>query len=505
MSDVRCEHTRVEMNATDLKSIAVSGLSENNVSTTLTNEHCPLMRNLSSADADEMITKRTMETETHDLSSPRETKRRRSLSDECRVDLRVHGGASVTRNEDKEKKRKVVRVMRKDMITGEWVLYVSGGFEDKPRQLKHKKSVGIKVGSEPAYLDACPFCARSPDASKDDKCPRVGDVLRYDVKGGWKSDWSVAGSCGTWLLRCVRNIFPAFVLPRDYYAADGWPHGFFEDSGSTNESNDSAVDSLYIQVTATGICEVIIEYPTHNMCMGNCPSSFPVKLLLECMVRRCRALRRERNLRYVSLFKQHKCGSIVHAHSQIISAPFTPSNIKTRLLRSQYIHDKYKCCITCRTLVQDPLCEIGCERFVLASLHFVVSVPYAASVGHTLEIAPRRHCCDILSLTDTELEDLARVVQTCAKFYYECLDDVPYNFAVFTCPNQFRDAKEKSLYERVFHWTAMFCPYRKSGPDGYRVGTHIKSCSMLPEDSARIFREWLKTKAHGQEKAQAHD
>jgi len=206
-------------------------------------------------------------------------------------------------------------------------------------------------------------------------------------------------------------------------------------------------------------------------------------------------LRESECVKYISYFKQHKCGSLVHAHSQIISTPVVPSFVDNLAMRAHNFHDYYNACAVCRTMIINPTGRgrnfIAQERLVFESEHFVVSVPFAARSRHRLLIAPRRHDKDFLSLSEAEAQDFARVLQKCCKLYYCNLDDVAWNLAIYTCPVRMDPGHEANMYEHAFHWHAALYPRRTEGAPGFKLATDIAENSQLPEDDAAEMRKCI--------------
>ena len=141
-----------------------------------------------------------------------------------------------------------------------------------------------------------------------------------------------------------------------------------------------------------GHSEVIVETPHHNVTMA-ISSVEQVKLTVEAMIMRGKALRSSSCARHVTFFKQHKCGSILHAHSQLITTPFVPSNIRRQCVLAREYHEKHKECAACRFSFAIPTNEEAKKRLVFQTKHFVVTVPFAAIESKEI-IAPRRRSCD---------------------------------------------------------------------------------------------------------------
>jgi len=387
--------------------------------------------------------------------------------------------------------------MRQDVLTGKWALY-NGGVSriSKPMQVKRQKRTEMpRVGDEPESLEGCPFCAGDVSSNLESvskACPRLGDVLRYeDQKGKIEAveDWSLAGSTGnTWRVRVVRNLFPSLCLPRSFYIYDGCNEGFQADHG--DEMNPHRDNPWYREVSAVGYNEIIIETPRHNSCLA-LENETNVSLLIRAMLRRGNRLRMQSNVKYITFFKQHKCGSLIHSHTQVITTPCVPHILDNIATRAHHFHKRYSKCCVCSILVEGPLSNtMASERLVFASKHFVVAVPFAAREPHRMLIAPRRHDKHFLNLLDEEAVDLANVLRRATALYYHFLDDAPFHLAWFTCPVHL-DSREAELYDEAFHWYMGLYPRLKTRVRGLQSATDIAENELLPEDNAAQLRRWL--------------
>jgi len=324
------------------------------------------------------------------------------------------------------KSRQPIRFSRQDALTGKWVHYnIGSGQQLKPREVFRAPEVPrLRIGDEEPHSSTCPFCSPS----------EAGDILRFEGKERrLVTDWSVAGVNGVpWQLRVVRNLYPTMSVPRECYAKDGYSGGFVTDHG--NEINPNTTHPWYKQVSSVGMNEVIIETPLHNMCIP-IESVENIALTLHAVVLRGKAIWSIEGVKYITVFKQHKCGSLVHAHTQIITTPFVPGPVKLRLQRAKEFHKQYACCPGCQILVSGPLgTDLARERLVVASDWFVATVPFASRSQYRVYIAPRRHSPNFFGITDEEIADLANVLRQVLRVYYHFLNDCPYNLAIWTCP-----------------------------------------------------------------------
>lgn len=413
--------------------------------------------------------------------------------------------------------------IRQDILTGKWAHFQLGtGNEKKPRQTESKsKQVPMRpIHEEPEQLDGCPFCAshvpEAADVLRFEKIPNgegesqgtetmlMANFWKYDayetlmVAGHQlKNDWSRPNG-RPWQVRVVRNIYPSMSVPREYYD-DGCDTGFLDDRAG-NMINPGVGHPLYLQVPGVGFNDVVIETPLHNMCAA-LEQEECIALALRAIVIRGQQLLSNPLVGYVTVFKQHKCGSIVHAHWQIITTPFVPSSVDVQLIRAARLKQRFGLCVGCQVLVSAPTgTDLASERLVLETEHFVVSAPFACRERWRLYLAPKRHSPDFFQILPLELEDLAHVLKRVLQMYYFKLDDCPFNIAVWTRPScetqrsswfhKFRLCGGSESYN-YFHWYIGFYPRGKAVPQGFKNATDIAPMKNLPEDDAMIMRQWL--------------
>ena len=345
------------------------------------------------------------------------------------------------------------------------------------------------IGDLPASMAGCPFCQgdRTSDLEECWTPANTGDCLRFvgppGVPGAClREDFSKAGETSeAWALRICRNIFPVMSVPKGDFVDDGNPRGFVQDQGSL--INACPEHPWYLQLAATGYNEVIVESPKHNWCIPIVPL-VQVEYLINGILHRGRQLRGKPDVKYVTVFKQHKCGSLFHAHSQIISTPFVPELIELLATRAFLFQQHYHKCSVCSSLVDGPAGEtLASERLVFQSQHFVVSVPFASRSPYRLLIAPKRHAADFFDISDEEAADLAHTLRRALSLYYHKLDDTAYNLAIFTCPVNLA-AAEQLMYTDS-HWYLALYPREKWGASGFgKVSAIIVIVSFLTLETA---------------------
>src|SRR4051794_8491101 len=112
---------------------------------------------------------------------------------------------------------------------------------------------------------------------------------------------------GRWRARIIENAFPALKRIA--------PHPIEEQA-----------------LPAQGRHEVIIETPRHDHDLADM-SAVQYKAVIEITLARMRQLTREREVASLFIFRNHGAGagsSLVHAHGQLLTLPFVPSEMARR-------------------------------------------------------------------------------------------------------------------------------------------------------------------------------
>lgn len=325
--------------------------------------------------------------------------------------------------------------LRQSPLTREWVILAP----DRGRRPEEwARASREPTHARPAFKETCPFCPGHPDRTS-------GETARREGPG--------------WVVRSVPNLYPA-VHP-------GSPP-------------DRQGDLFHHHMPAVGTHEVILESERHDTTLALQPL-VEVEAVVEVWRERCRHLRSLPETEHVSLFKNHgpRGGtSLEHPHSQVVSLPVTPWQVRTRMEEAMRFHNDHGACIYCRMLAveRDEAVRLVCE-----GEHFTAFVPYAAFSPFSLWIFPHRHGCGFTDHREAELPDLARVLRDALARLYHGLGDPDYNVV-------FRVAGRDYSSVPFFHWYVAIVP-RLGHAAGFELGTGMFINPSLPEDDARFLRE----------------
>jgi len=321
--------------------------------------------------------------------------------------------------------KKIVHEIRWNPLISQWVI-VAGHRGRRPWRPEEK---GLK----------CPFCPGSPE-TKD---------------------------YGEWDILVLPNKYPALKPspPKPTYPALG----------------------LFRARKAIGVCEVLIETPSHEGDL--CDLSLEhMRKVIDFFAKEYERLSNLNYIKYVAEFrnKGKEIGvSLTHPHSQIYALPFIPPRIKEEL-RSfrKYMREKRKC-LLCDVLKRE--ISEG-KRVIYENKYFVVLLPYYAMWPYEIHVYPRNHVGSLAELSVEERLYLADALRVVTATYNSLFNrDMPYIMVFHQKPS---DGKN---YEYYHMHVEFYQPYREMDKLKYAAGIEwgfwIFTYDGVPEEKALELRE----------------
>jgi UDPglucose--hexose-1-phosphate uridylyltransferase len=233
----------------------------------------------------------------------------------------------------------------------------------------------------------------------------------------------------------------------------------------------------------------VIEGPDHGASWDTLPSERVERVL--CMYReRIVDLYRDPQIRAVMVIRHEPTPGAgpIHPISRIIGVPIIFDDIRDELAAARH-HFAYKQrCLQCDILRQ----ELGDGiRVVLETQHFLAYTPYASRRPFETWLVPVTHRHRFESSSDSELADLARMLQGTFKRLHAIQPGTPLDLVVHTAPNErvrLRDDEWRTLSED-FHWHIEIRPDRpaRESAGGFAVNP------VPPEVAAKELREAIGT------------
>jgi galactose-1-phosphate uridylyltransferase len=238
------------------------------------------------------------------------------------------------------------RVLRVSSLSDHVTLYVAGGKHKKPTQYSSARACP-RAAEQPCLTEKCPFCPGNESNTPP-------SILSYDQDGEEQS-LSTPPAHLRWQVRVFPNIFPMLICPLPFYgerhreALQSIPHSVVAQGLHANHkvSVDANCAAL-LQVDAIGVSEVIVESPIHNALLA-LQEPGKIRLLLKALVTRGKIVAKQPWAKQLLMFKQYgplSGGSLVHPHTQLVSLPVLPPQIKSRIEYSVTFKAAHgRCCV----------------------------------------------------------------------------------------------------------------------------------------------------------------
>lgn len=327
--------------------------------------------------------------------------------------------------------------LRKDPITGCWVIIASGRAK-RPRQLGPSK--------HSSQAEPCPFCAGNETMTP----PEV-----------WaeRQNQSIENGPG-WTARVVPNKYPALA--------------------AESEGRDST-EQFYETRRGLGAHEVIIESPSHDVSLASVSASQFVAIV-QAYRARMRALSQDPRWRYALLYKNQgdRAGATLeHIHSQLIALPAAPKAALEELTGAKEHCQTTGRCVYCEIIEREISQR---ERLVFDHENFVALCPFAPRFAYETWILPKAHMAVFADSSEEMISDFARALRETITRLNRALSDPPFNYFIHSMPI---DATAHH-----YHWQLKIMP-QLSRAAGFEWGTGAHINSVAPEAAARLLRDAL--------------
>ncbi len=324
--------------------------------------------------------------------------------------------------------------LRQNRVTKEWVVIATERAK-RPEELAVKRD----IKPLPHYSEKCPFCPGNEKLAP----PEVLHLPPGNNK---------------WEVRVVPNKFAAL-------AREGEPTWKIEQSRR--------------MINAVGLHDVIVETPDHALTTALLPQH-QVEQIIQAYVQRYRDASADPRVAHVTLFKNHGLAagtSLEHPHSQMIATPVVSSQVRGRLHEALRHYDEFGECIFCQMLQEEIALGV---RVVLASEHFVATMPFASPTPFCMHIFPRRHVASFGCIEPKEIADLAYVLRTLLGKLYVGLENPDFNYTVRSAPHELDGVT-------YYHWYLSVIP-RLTRVAGFELGSGMFINTVLPEAASEFLR-----------------
>ncbi len=272
---------------------------------------------------------------------------------------------------------------------------------------------------------------------------------------------------GEWDVIVLPNKFPALTInaPQPTHGATG----------------------LFKARRAVGVCEVVVETPSHEGDLCDLPLNH-MKKVIDVFTEEYQRLGSLEFVKYVAEFrnKGKEIGvSLTHPHSQIYALPFIPPRIRCELKSFRNYMRKRGRCLLCDIIDLEYREKV---RLIYENKHFVILLPYFAMWPYEVHIYPKRHVQALPDLNDEERLHLADALRVVTAMYNTLFDrDLPYMMVIHQKPT---DGKDYSYYHMHIEF---YQPYRDRDKLKYAAGIEWGYWTFtydgVPEQKARELRE----------------
>ena len=330
------------------------------------------------------------------------------------------------------KKGESISELRRDLVSGDWVVIATGRAKRPDDFAKLEKPVFSQA------KDKCPFEKFLPSS-----------LAVYGEDHKPEKDWWV---------QVVSNKFPAF--------GKGICAVMFK-------------AGIYEWGEGVGFHEVVItrdhERPIPEM------KDQEVSQIICAFQDRYLALHHSGCVEYISIFHNHgrtAGASISHPHSQLIAIPVIPPDVARSLQGSQEYFKKEKKCVHC-TILKYELKEKS--RIVYENNDCIVLAPFASKTAFEMRLFPKIHQPRFELISEKEREGVANALRVSLAKLHQGLKNPDFNFFLHTAPT--RNLKKYGYY----HWHLEIIP-KTAIWAGFEIGTGIEISTIAPESAAEFLR-----------------
>ena len=335
------------------------------------------------------------------------------------------------------KKKRKISELRRDIISGEWVVI-------SPHRAKGKRPLDLikKTERVRAPLNGCPF--EDPQKSGN------GTPLLVYPNSANREDWR---------FQIIENKYPAFEH-RETCATETklGPYTVMEGVGHHDLLITRDHDVNFPKLSDNEAVKLFELLQKHHLELASNP---------------CTA--------YVSIFHNWgpKAGATVyHPHYQIMSIPVVPPDVHRSLIGSRRYFTEHKECVHCKVLEWE--LEQG-TRVIAETEHVVAFTPFVSREPFEIRVLPKAHFPYFEDTPVEVLRDTALMLREVLAQMELRLKDPDYNFFIHSAP-----VLKKNTYDH-YHWHVEILP-KVSISAGFEVGTGIEVTVVDPDEAAEVLR-----------------
>ena len=324
---------------------------------------------------------------------------------------------------------------RQDLVSGEWVLFATGRASRPIERVSENRNNGQAKA-------ACPF--EDPEKFGNEV---VATYLNQD-----QTDW---------MIKVAKNKFPAVL------------------EGEMGPLKNMGPFSVY---EGRGMHEVVI-FRDHDRCLCDYEKE-DLGEIFKVYQERYLATRDHGLRKYTLIFHNHghRAGaSIRHPHSQIISIPILPPDVKRSLHGSEEFYKKNK------KRIYDVMIDWEAEekkRIVYENQYFIAFCPFVSKTPYEIRIFPKESHAHFEKMPEDQLIHLGDMMGAVLRKISKGLHDPDYNFFIHTAPLGETDVDPHEFYT----WHIEVIP-KVSLTGAFELGSGVDVNVVDPDEAAKLLRE----------------
>ena len=315
--------------------------------------------------------------------------------------------------------------LRLNPLTGRWVT-VAAERASRPGDLVSRQ---LPVESDPERR--CPFCAGNEEAT-----PPALETY---------------GPGGTWLVRVVPNLYPAFEGHEPLQVQNLGP--------------------VFTQASASGVHEVLVLTPDHAGSWADLDDKH-AGLAMAAIRDRMEDHAQRSTVRYTQAIVnagREAGASLEHPHGQLLGIPFVPGEIAEEEAGFRRFEGS---CLLCTVIEAELQAD---HRVVLEDERVIVVCPFWSGAPYEMLVIPRTHEVHLEDTAPVDVVATGRAIRDALRLLRAQVGDTAYNIVFHTAPHH---------HEGPFHWHAHIVP-RLTSLAGFEQGTGVMINIVAPELAAR--------------------
>lgn len=325
---------------------------------------------------------------------------------------------------------------REDLVSGEWVLFATGRAQ-RPELVKREKPKAKTL-----LKSKCPF--EDPE--------KYGNIIVATYPNKEQTDWSI---------KVAKNKYPAVLEGNVCLPQKAGPFNTHEAIGRHEVVIFRDHDRFFHEFSKEELAEVFKVYQERYLTMidGVCG-------------------------KYALIFHNHgsRAGaSVPHPHSQIISIPVLPPDVKRSINGSERFYREHK------RRIYDVMFEwerSEQKRIIYENKYFIAFCPFVSKTPYEVRIFPQESHAHFEKMPEEQGVYLGEILLLVLKKIQVALKNPDYNFFIHTAPLEDTAIDVHEFYT----WHIEILP-KISTFGAFELGSGIDVNVIDPDEAAKLLRE----------------